>query len=70
MPRFKSSADILKIVSNKDQVRNIGIIAHVDHGKCVSGDSLVTLSDGQIEEIAEVYSKLKRTGPAPLQVDS
>ena len=70
MPRFKSSADILKIVSNKDQVRNIGIIAHVDHGKCVSGDSLVTLSDGQIEEIAQVYSKLKRTGPAPLQVDS
>jgi len=70
LPRFKSSADILKIVSNKDQVRNIGIIAHVDHGKCVSGDSLVTLSDGQIEEIAQVYSKLKRTGPAPLQVDS
>ena len=70
MPRFKSSADILKIVSNKDQVRNIGIIAHVDHGKCIGGDSLVTLSDGQIEEIAKVYSELKRIGPAPLQVDS
>lgn len=70
MPRFKSSADILKIVSNKNQVRNIGIIAHVDHGKCVSGDSLVTLSDGQIEEIAQVYSKLKGIGPVPLQVDS
>ena len=41
MPRFKSSADILKIVSNKDQVRNIGIIAHVDHGKTTMTDSLL-----------------------------
>src|SRR5438128_10505536 len=41
MPRFKSSADILKIVSNKDQVRNIGIIAHVDHGKTTTTDSLL-----------------------------
>ncbi len=70
MPRFKTSGDILKIVSNKDQIRNIGIIAHVDHGKCVSGDSLVTLSDGRIEEIAQVYENLKATGPSRLQVDS
>jgi elongation factor 2 len=70
LPRFKSSADILKIVSNKDQVRNIGIIAHVDHGKCVAGDSMITLSDGRIEEIAEIYEKLKRNGPALAQVDS
>src|SRR2546427_1346332 len=70
MPRFKSSADILKIVSNKDQIRNIGIIAHVDHGKCVAGDSMITLSDGRIEEIAQIYDKLKRNGPAAAQVDS
>jgi elongation factor 2 len=70
LPRFKSSADILKIVSNKDQIRNIGIIAHVDHGKCVDGDSMVSLSDGRIEEIAQIYEKLRRDGPAPAQVDS
>src|SRR5260370_33963928 len=41
LPRFKSSADILKIVTNKDQIRNIGIIAHVDHGKTPMTDSLL-----------------------------
>ena len=70
MPRFKSSADILKIVSNKDQVRNIGIIAHVDHGKCVSGNSLVSISDGSIREIKGLYERLRSNGPARLEVDS
>jgi hypothetical protein len=32
MPRFKTTAEALKIVHNKDQIRNLGIIAHVDHG--------------------------------------
>src|SRR3989454_8206972 len=70
MPRFKSSQDILKIVSNKDQIRNMGIIAHVDHGKCVSGDSLVTLANGKTEEIVKIHESLKAEGPAPLRVRS
>jgi len=32
MPKFKTTAEALKIVHNKDQIRNLGIIAHVDHG--------------------------------------
>lgn len=29
MPKFKTTAEALKIVHNQDQIRNLGIIAHV-----------------------------------------
>ena len=41
MVRFKQVEEIARIMKNIEQVRNIGTLAHVDHGKTTTSDSLL-----------------------------
>lgn len=39
--KYKATEQILKIIKDKNKIRNFGVIAHVDHGKTTMSDNLL-----------------------------
>jgi len=42
----------------------ISVLGHVDHGKCVTGDTEIVLADGTIRPICEIYDEFSCNFPA------
>jgi len=38
LAKYKSTEQVMKIISDKNKIRNFGVIAHVDHGKTTMSD--------------------------------
>jgi elongation factor 2 len=41
VPKFRQTSDIVKLMTKKEDIIDIGIIAHIDHGKTTMSDSLL-----------------------------
>ncbi|MBI4043753.1 MAG: elongation factor EF-2 [Candidatus Diapherotrites archaeon] len=50
------------LMGNQKDVRNIGIVAHIDHGKCVSPGTRLLFSDGQAVTAKDVFERLSEKG--------
>ncbi len=52
------------LVHQKDRIRNIGTAAHIDHGKCVSGDTRLWV-DGRWIRAEELWRRFESGTPIP-----
>ncbi|MBS3092893.1 elongation factor EF-2 [Candidatus Pacearchaeota archaeon] len=58
----KKAQKIERLTNNQETIRNICTSAHIHHGKCISGDSRVMLSDGSAITAREVYEEVAKNG--------
>ncbi len=58
-----------ELMYHPDKIRNIGIIAHIDHGKCVAPDTKICLADGRFVRAEDLFEELKENGTLVKKTD-
>ncbi len=58
---------IFELMHNSKQIRNICTCAHIDHGKCIRGDSRLLLSNGAIRTAKSLYEEAQQKGILQLE---
>ena len=68
MARKEDVAQIAqKMMYQQNNIRNIGTVAHIDHGKCVAPETRMQLADGSTIEAERVYDKASLLGKKALE---
>ncbi len=58
----KMAERVHELMYNTDKIRNIGIAAHIDHGKCVAPEAKITLANGEEKTAKELFEEIKKEG--------
>ena len=53
---------IERLTNTQENIRNVATSAHIHHGKCISGNSRVMLSDGSIKTAREIFEEVSKDG--------
>lgn len=56
------SKKILELQKQPEFIRNIGVVAHIDHGKCISKDSRIYQVDGTLITAEDLFKKAEKEG--------
>lgn len=59
-----------ELMAKRENIRNIGTVAHIDHGKCVAPETRIQLANGRILTAQELYNESILNGEKARETDT